>query len=307
MKFYDCATAPSPRRVRIFLAEKGISVPTVQVDLRNGEHLREPFRKINPEATVPALELDDGTVIGDAIAICAYFEEVHPEPPLIGRTARERAVTIAWNRRVERNCFYAAMEAFRNATPGLKGRALPGPDNYEQIPALAERGRERLARFYAWMDARLAGSPFVAGEKLFAGRHHHADHRRVRQVGEDAGAGELPASPALVRGGERAAEREGLSRPAPHLSPLCGYRFDLPPSVSSLPSSCSTQPSMLWTVSSMRRNSSSMCCGSSARRVSRGTVATSIRLPTAPPNPISARQSHDEARLGLDWRARATF
>ncbi|HWB46548.1 MAG TPA: glutathione S-transferase C-terminal domain-containing protein, partial [Hyphomicrobiaceae bacterium] len=72
--------------------------------------------------------------------------------------------TIAWNRRVERNGFYAAMEAFRNATPGLKGRALPGPDNYEQIPALAERGRERLARFYAWMDARLAGSPFVAGE-----------------------------------------------------------------------------------------------------------------------------------------------
>jgi glutathione S-transferase len=163
MKFYDCATAPSPRRVRIFLAEKGITVPTVQVDLRNGEHLREAFRKINPEATVPALELDDGTVIGDAIAICVYFEGVQPTPPLIGRTPQEQAVTIAWNRRVERDGFYAAMEAFRNATPGLKGRALPGPDDYEQIPALAERGRARLSRFYQWMDARLGTSPFVAG------------------------------------------------------------------------------------------------------------------------------------------------
>ena len=101
MKFYDCATAPSPRRVRIFLAEKGITVPVVQVNLREGEHLQPAFRKINPEATVPALELDDGTVINDAVAICVYFEEVHPEPPLIGPTAGERAVTIAWNRRID--------------------------------------------------------------------------------------------------------------------------------------------------------------------------------------------------------------
>ncbi|HMK81782.1 MAG TPA: glutathione S-transferase N-terminal domain-containing protein, partial [Xanthobacteraceae bacterium] len=82
MKFYDCTTAPSPRRVRIFLAEKGISVDTVQVDLRNGEQFTPAFRAINPDCTVPALQLDDGTVIGDAIAICQYFEETHPEPPL---------------------------------------------------------------------------------------------------------------------------------------------------------------------------------------------------------------------------------
>ncbi len=137
MKFYDCATAPSPRRVRIFLAEKGITVPVVQVNLREGEHLLPAFRNINPEATVPALELDDGTVINDAIAICAYFEALQPEPPLIGRTPEERAVTIAWNRRIERDGFYAVMEAFRNSTPGLKGRAIPGPDDYAQIPALA--------------------------------------------------------------------------------------------------------------------------------------------------------------------------
>ena len=165
MKFYDCATAPSPRRVRIFLAEKGITVPVVQVNLREGEHLQPAFRKINPEATVPALELDDGTVINDAIAICAYFEEVHPDPPLIGRTPEERAVTIAWNRRIERDGFYAVMEAFRNSTPGLKGRAIPGPDDYAQIPALAERGRARVGRFFAGMDAHLEKREFVAGPR----------------------------------------------------------------------------------------------------------------------------------------------
>ncbi len=165
MKLYDCATAPSPRRVRVFLAEKGISVPIVQVNLREGEHLQPAFRKINPDATVPALELGDGTVINDAIAICAYFEERHPEPALIGRTPQERAITIACNRRIERDGFYAVMEAFRNATPGLKGRAIPGPDNYEQIPALAERGRTRVARFFAAMDAHLSSREFVAGPR----------------------------------------------------------------------------------------------------------------------------------------------
>lgn len=166
MKFYDCATAPSPRRVRIFLAEKGITVPVVQVNLREGEHLQPAFRKINPEATVPALELDDGTVINDAIAICAYFEELHPEPPLIGRTPEERAVTIAWNRRIERDGFYAVMEAFRNATPGLQDRAIPGPDDYAQIPALAERGRARVGRFFAGMDTHLEKREFVAGPRF---------------------------------------------------------------------------------------------------------------------------------------------
>lgn len=165
MKFYDCATAPSPRRVRIFLAEKGISVPTVQVDLRNGEQFTPAFRAINPDCTVPALALDDGTVIGDAIAICGYFEELHPEPALIGRTPQERAAVTALNRIIERDGFYAAMDAFRNATPGLKGRALPGPHDYEQIPALAERGRARVQTFFRAMNDRLADREFVAGNR----------------------------------------------------------------------------------------------------------------------------------------------
>src|SRR6202453_446225 len=164
MKFYDCATAPSPRRVRIFLAEKGITVPTVQVDLRNNQQLTPEFRAINPDATVPSLELDDGTRINDAVGICVYFEALHPQPALMGETAEEKALVASWQRQVERDGFYAVMEAFRNSTPGLKGRALPGPHDYEQIPALAERGRLRVAHFFAQMDARLAQTEFVAGK-----------------------------------------------------------------------------------------------------------------------------------------------
>jgi glutathione S-transferase len=165
MKFYDCSTAPSPRRVRIFLAEKGISVPTVQVDLRNGEQFSPAFRAINPDATVPVLELDNGTRIADAIGICVYFEVTHPEPLLMGESPEEKAVITERQRRAERNGFYTVMEAFRNSTPGLKGRGLPGPDDYEQIPALAERGRARVMHFFKEMDAQLAQHPFVAGPR----------------------------------------------------------------------------------------------------------------------------------------------
>jgi glutathione S-transferase len=165
MKFYDCTTAPSPRRVRIFLAEKGISVPTVQVDLRNGEQFTDAFRAINPDCTVPVLQLDDGTVIADAVAICGYIEELHPEPALIGATPQERAVVTALNRQIERDGFLAAMDALRNTAAGLKGRALPGPHDYEQIPELAERGRKRIEHFFRDMDARLSGRAFVAGDR----------------------------------------------------------------------------------------------------------------------------------------------
>ena len=166
MKLYDCTTAPSPRRVRIFLAEKGISVPTVQVDLRNGEQFSPAFRAINPECTVPVLELDNGTRVADILAICRYFEELYPDPPLMGRTAEQKAIIEAWQRRLERDGFYAAMEAFRNSTPGLKGHALPGPESYEQIPALAERGRARIQRFFASLDVQLSNKEFICGPQF---------------------------------------------------------------------------------------------------------------------------------------------
>ncbi|HYM30369.1 MAG TPA: glutathione S-transferase [Candidatus Cybelea sp.] len=166
MKLYDCSTAPSPRRVRIFLAEKGISVPTIQVDLRNGEQFGETFRAINPDGTVPVLVLDDGARIADIVGICRYFEETQPMPPLMGIDAADKAVVESWQRWCERECFYAVMDAFRNSTPGLKGRALPGPDPYEQIPALAERSRTRITRFLERLNERLAANQFVAGERF---------------------------------------------------------------------------------------------------------------------------------------------
>lgn len=112
------------------------------------------------------LELDNGTTIPDIIAICRYFEEQYRDPPLMGRTSEEKAVIESWQRRVERDGFYAVMEAFRNFTPGLKGRALPGPESYEQIPALAERGRNRIQHFFAWLDDRLADNEFICGPRF---------------------------------------------------------------------------------------------------------------------------------------------
>jgi glutathione S-transferase len=164
MKLYDCTPAPSPRRVRVFLAEKGIVVPTVQVDLRADEQFSPAFRAVNPDCTVPVLALDDGT-IADVMAICVYFEALQPEPPLMGVGAQDRAIVTAWQRRVERDGFFAVAEAFRNSTPAFKGRALPGADDYEQIPALVERGRARVGRFFAMLDARLADHDFVAGRR----------------------------------------------------------------------------------------------------------------------------------------------
>jgi glutathione S-transferase len=151
--------------VRIFLAEKGIQVPTVEVDLRSGEQFSSQFRQINPDCTVPVLELDSGVRIADAIAICVYFEVLKPEPSLMGRGAEEKAQIAAWQRRTERDGFYAVMEAFRNSTPGLKHRAVPGPADYEQIPALAERGRARVQQFFEAMDERLAEHAWIAGDR----------------------------------------------------------------------------------------------------------------------------------------------
>jgi glutathione S-transferase len=165
MKFYDCAIAPSPRRVRIFLAEKGMTLPTIQVDLRKGEQFGEVFRAVNPDCTVPVLELEDGRRISDSLAICVYLEQTRPDPPLMGVDAADRAIVAEWQRRAERDGFLAVAEAFRNSTPAFKTRALPGPDDYVQIPALVERGRARTQAFFKLMNARLAEREFVAGER----------------------------------------------------------------------------------------------------------------------------------------------
>ena len=164
MRFYDCRTAPSPRRVRIFIAEKGIDVDTVEVDLRNNEQLGDAFKKINPDCTVPVLELDDGTRLTEIIAICQYIEDTFPEPALMGSGAVERALVTMWNTKIEHQGFAALSDAFRNRAKGLQGRALTGPEDFEQIPALVERGERRFRIFMDKMDRQLAENRFVVGD-----------------------------------------------------------------------------------------------------------------------------------------------
>ena len=165
MKFYDCKTAPSPRRVRIFLAEKGVDIEAVQVDLGVGEQFSDDFRKVNPDCVVPALELDDGSCISEVIAICQYIEDLYPQPELLGRSPEERAQVSMWNGKVEQLGLMAMMDAFRNASKGLIDRALPGPEPYAQIPELADRGRKRVQQFLYRLDDQLADNTFVAGER----------------------------------------------------------------------------------------------------------------------------------------------
>jgi glutathione S-transferase len=166
MKLYQSSASPNSRRVRIFLAEKGISMPLVPVDLGAKEQFSEAYAAINPRRVVPVLVLDDGTAIGEVPVILRYLEEVFPEPPLFGATPQARARAAMWERRVELEGFAAVMEAVRNAVPGLKSRAIAGPHDYEQIPALVERSRQRVRNFYSDFDARLTDVPFIVGEEF---------------------------------------------------------------------------------------------------------------------------------------------
>jgi len=163
---YDCATAPSPRRARILLAEKAVAHQTVEVDLRHGEQLGEAYRRLNPQCTVPALRTDEGLLLTDNAAITAYLEARYPEPPLLGRTPAEKAEIASWNWRVEFEGLMAIAEALRNSAPAMANRALPGPVDYPQIPELAERGRARVQRFFALLDERLGGREFIAADSF---------------------------------------------------------------------------------------------------------------------------------------------
>ena len=166
MKLYDCSTAPSPQRVRIFLAEKGVDIPLVPVNLREGEQLGEAFRKINPDCTVPVLELDDGTMISEIFAICQYLENQYPEPALMGRNSVEQAMVAMWNTKIEQNGIAALTEILRNRAKGMQDRALTGPINLAQIPQLVDRGRTRAEAFFDRLDDQLENSAYVTGEQF---------------------------------------------------------------------------------------------------------------------------------------------
>ena len=164
MIFYDCSTAPSPRRARMFIREKGIEVETRNINIGEGEQFSAAFLAVNPGATVPALVTDEGVTLAENTGIAAYLEAQFPEPPLMGRTAEEKGLVAMWNSICETQCGWAIAEALRNGNPRMAGRALPGPQNYEQIPELAERGKARLAVFFDVLEDRLQSSPYLASD-----------------------------------------------------------------------------------------------------------------------------------------------
>jgi glutathione S-transferase len=166
LKLYESSGSPNSRRVRILIAEKGICISRVPVDLGAKEQFSEAYAKINPRRVVPTLVLEDGTAIGEVPAILRYLEEAYPNTPLLGTSPTDKALVTMWERRMELEGFAAVMETIRNKVPGLKGRAIAGTHDYEQIPDLVERGRRRIADFYADLEIRLSEAPFVAGDRF---------------------------------------------------------------------------------------------------------------------------------------------
>lgn len=169
LTLYESKASPNSRRVRIFLAEKGIDIPTNAVDLGAKEQFSDAYAAINPRKQVPTLVLRDGTAIGEVPAIWRYVEDAYPgKAALLGTTPQARALITMWERRAELDGFAAVMEGVRNAVAGLKGRALSGPHAYEQIPELVERSKLRVANFFVDFNERLKTAPFVAGNEYSA-------------------------------------------------------------------------------------------------------------------------------------------
>lgn len=162
MVFFDCPTAPNPRRVRMVIAEKGLGIETREVSIAAGEHLAPGFLRINPRATLPVLVTEAGQALTETVAIADYLEALHPEPALMGRGIEERAAVLNWNAVVEGQGGRPVFDAFRNSHPAMQDRAVTGVRGYPQIAALAERAQEQVADFHAMIEERLQQSPFIA-------------------------------------------------------------------------------------------------------------------------------------------------
>lgn len=160
MKLYDAGRAPNPRRVRVFLAEKGVTVPVISIDLARLEHKAPAYVAVNPLQRTPALELDDGTVISESIAICRYFEELHAEPPLFGTGALERAHVEMWQRRLEFGLLGTVAAVFRHLHPAMAEMEVP------QVAAWGETNKPRVIEFLRFLDGELADRRFIAGDRF---------------------------------------------------------------------------------------------------------------------------------------------
>ena len=160
MRLYDGGRAPNPRRVRVYLAEKGIKIPTEQVDLGAMAHKSPAFAAVNPLQRVPALELDDGTIITESIAICRYFELLHPQPPLFGRNTKDVAIVEMWQRRIELHLLFPVSHIFRNLHPAMAQMEVP------QVPAWAEANKPRVNEFLQLLDSELGKRRYITGENF---------------------------------------------------------------------------------------------------------------------------------------------
>lgn len=160
MKIIDQPRAPNPRRVRIFLAEKGITVPFEQVDLAKMEHRSPEFTAMNPLQQVPVLVLDDGTTITESVAICRYFEELHPEPPLFGEDTMSRVMVEMWQRRMEIGLFFPVGAVFRHSHPAMAELEKP------QVKEWAEINRPRVLKMLSFLDQELGQRRYIAGDKF---------------------------------------------------------------------------------------------------------------------------------------------
>ncbi len=158
MKLFDGGRAPNPRRVRVFLAEKGITVPLVPVDMNVMGHRSDAVTALNPLQRLPILQLDDGTVLTESIAICRYFEELHPEPPLFGTGAKGKALVEMWQRRIEFHFLFPTAQAFRHIHPAMKEWEVP------QVPEWGEANKPKAVMFMRHLDDELSSRPFIAGD-----------------------------------------------------------------------------------------------------------------------------------------------
>jgi glutathione S-transferase len=164
MRLFDFHRAPNPRRARMFLAEKGLDVQLIPVNLFGMEQLSPEFLAINPDGTVPLLETDEGVFLSETVAICHYLEQLQPEPALMGKTALEQAQVLMWNNIVEQQGMFAIAETLRNWSPGFKNRVFAGKVDYPQMPELIARGRNRMEQFFDRVNAQLTGRAFLATE-----------------------------------------------------------------------------------------------------------------------------------------------
>ena len=167
MKLFDFGPAANAQRVQVFIREKGIEIPTQQLNVREGKQFLEPFKSMNPFHCVPFLELDDGTVISESISICRYLEEIYPNPALFGTTAETRAIIDMWLRRFELDGFLPMLHAVRNHLENFKGRVIPGTrTDLPQVPEMVTRGIEMGKMFLERVEPHMAENEFVAGSRF---------------------------------------------------------------------------------------------------------------------------------------------